>query len=111
VQKRDFSQYAFSLPNNKIPVLLTLRTPLRDLDVNIKRRGPKLTPYERGCIAGARVTGISPREIELAIQHSQGAIQGTITLEILRSNRASLPRRGRPIIHNKQDRRTILRNI
>jgi hypothetical protein len=76
-----------------MPVLSTLRTPLRDLDVNIRCRGPKLTPYERGCIIGARVTGMSPREI---------------TLEILRSNRNSLPRRGRPIVYNKQDRRTML---
>jgi hypothetical protein len=87
-----------------MPVLLTLRTPLRDLNVNIRRRGPKLTPYERGCIIGARVTGMSPREIELAIQYSRGAIRGIITLKILRLNRASLLRRGRPIIYNKRDR-------
>jgi hypothetical protein len=87
-----------------MPVLLTLRTPLRDLNVNIRRRGPKLTPYKRGCIIGARVTGMSPREIELAIQYSRGAIRGIIILKILRSNRASLLRRGRPIIYNKRDR-------
>jgi hypothetical protein len=94
-----------------MPVLLTLRTPLRDLDVNIRRRGPELTPYERGYITGARVTGMSPRGIELAMQHSRGAVQGTIILEILRLNRASLLRRGRPIVYNKRDRRTMLRNI
>jgi hypothetical protein len=94
-----------------MPVLSTLRTPLRDLDVNIRRRGPKLTPYEQGCITGARVTGMSPREIKLVMQYLRSAIRGTITLEILRSNGNSLPRRGRPIVHNKRDRRIMLRNM
>jgi hypothetical protein len=67
VQNHDFSRHAFIILNNKMPVLLTLRTLLRDLDVNIRRRGPKLTPYEQGCITGARVTGMSPREIKLII--------------------------------------------
>ena len=94
-----------------MPVLLILRTPLKDLDVNIRRRGLELTPYERGCIIGARITDMSPREIELVIKHSRGAIRGIIALEILRSNRASLSRRGRLIVYNERDRRIILRNI
>jgi hypothetical protein len=87
-----------------MPVLLTLRTPLKDLDVNLRRRGTKLTPYKRGRILGARVTGMSPREIEVAINYSKYTIAGIITLEILRSNSNSLPRKGRPIVYNKQDR-------
>jgi len=94
-----------------MPVLSTLRTPLRDLDVNIRRRGPELTPYERGRIIGARIGGMSPREIELHMKHSKGAVQGTIALEILRSNGNSLPRKGRPIVYNERDRRSMLRNI
>jgi hypothetical protein len=67
VQNRDFSQHAFIILNNKMPVLLTLRMLLRDLDVNIRRRGPKLTPYKRGYIAGACVAGMLLREIKLII--------------------------------------------
>jgi hypothetical protein len=67
VQNRDFLRHAFIILNNKMLVLSTLRMLLRDLDVNIRRRGPKLTPYKRGYIAGARVAGMSPCEIKLII--------------------------------------------
>jgi hypothetical protein len=87
-----------------MPVLLTLHTPLKDLDVNLRRRGTKLTLYERGRILGARVAGMSPREIEVAINYSKCAIVGTIALKILKSNSNSLPRKGRPIVYNKRDR-------
>jgi hypothetical protein len=94
-----------------MPVLSTLRTPLMALDVNIRRWGSEISPYERGRIEGARIAGLSLREIELQMMHSRGAVRGTIALEILRSNGASLPRKGRPIVYNERDRRTMLRNI
>jgi hypothetical protein len=94
-----------------MPVLLTLRTSLKDLDVNLRCRGTELTPYERGRILGARVAGMSLREIEVAINYSKCAVVGIITLEILRLNGNSLPRKGWPIVYNKRDRRLILRNI
>ena len=87
-----------------MPVLSTLHTPLKDLDVNLRRWGTKLTPYERGRILSARVAGMSPHKIEVAINHFKCAVVGTIALEILRSNGNSLPRKGRPIVYNKQDR-------
>jgi hypothetical protein len=87
-----------------MPVLLILCTLLKDLDVNLRRRGTELTPYERGRILGARVAGMSPREIEVAINYSKCTIVGTITLKILRSNSNSLPRKGRLIVYNKRDR-------
>jgi hypothetical protein len=86
-----------------MPVLSTLRTLLRDLNVNIRRRGPKLTPYKQRYIARAYITNISPREIKLVMQHLQSTIRGIIMLEILRLNRNSLLYKGRPIIYNKQD--------
>jgi hypothetical protein len=84
-----------------MPVLLTLRTLLKDLDVNLRRRGTKLTPYKQGRILGARVTSMSPRKIEVAINYSKCTIAGIITLEILRLNNNSLLRKGRLIIYNE----------
>ena len=83
--------------------MATPRTPLGPIDGNRKRRGPELTPYERGRIEGARIAGLSPREIELSMKHSRGAVRGTLALEILRSNGASMPRKGRPILYNDRD--------
>jgi hypothetical protein len=89
-------------------VLSTLRTLLKDLDVNLKRRSTELTLYERGRIFGARVAGISPREIEVAMNYSKCVIVSTIVLEILRSNSNSLLRKGRLIVYNERDRRSML---
>ena len=94
-----------------MPVLSTLRTPLKDLDINLRRQGTELTPYERGRILSARVAGISPRKIEVAMNYSKCAVASTIALEILRSNGNSLPRKGRPIVYNERDRRSMLQNI
>jgi hypothetical protein len=87
-----------------MPVLSILRTPLKDLDVNLRRRGTELTPYKQGRILGARVTGMSPREIEVAMNYSKCAVAGIIVLEILRSNGNSLLCKGRPIVYNERDR-------
>jgi hypothetical protein len=76
-----------------MPVLLTLRTLLKDLDVNLKRRGTKLTLYEQGRILGVCVASMSPREIEVAINYSKYTIAGIITLKILRLNNNSLLRK------------------
>jgi hypothetical protein len=91
-----------------MPVLLTLYTLLKDLDVNLRRRGIKLTPYKQGRILGAHVAGISLCEIEVAINYSKCTIVGIIILKILRLNSNSLPRKGRLIVYNKQDRRLML---
>ena len=87
------------------------RTPLRDIDGNRRGRGPELTPYERGKIASAVMAGMSPREIELHMKHSRSAVRGTIALEILRTNGAPLPRKGRPKLYNERDNRMMLKNL
>jgi hypothetical protein len=92
-------------------VLSTLRTPLKDLNVNLRHQGTELTPYKQGRILSAHVGGMSPREIELAMNHSKGAIAGIIALKILRSNGNSLPHKGQPVLYNKQDHQSILQNI
>jgi hypothetical protein len=87
------------------------RTPLRQLNGNSIRRGPELTPYKRGRIAGAKIAGMSPQEMELQMKHSRGAVRATLALEILRSNGASMPRPGRPKIYNERDRRMMIKNL
>ena len=87
------------------------RTPLRSINGNRGIRGPELTPYKRGRIVGAFDAGLSPREIELQLNHSRGAVRGAIALSNLKTNGASLPRSGRPLIYNDRDQRTMLRNL
>ena len=77
------------------------RTPLGSIDGNRGGRGPELTPYERGRIEGARIAGMSPREIEVSLGHSRRAVQGTLAVEKLRSNGVSLPRPGQPLVYNE----------
>jgi hypothetical protein len=48
-------------------VLLILYILLRDLDVNIRRPGLKLTSYKRGYIIKAYIINILLREIKLII--------------------------------------------
>ena len=67
------------------------RTPLQSIDSNRAVRGPELTPYKRGHITGAKAASLSPREIKLQLNYSRGAVQGAITLQKLKTNRASLP--------------------
>ena len=45
------------------------------------------------------------------MKHSRSAIRGAIALDILNTNRASLPRPGRPIIYTDRDKRFMLRNL
>ena len=74
-------------------------------------RGPELSPYERGKIIGAKIAGMTPRQIELEMKVSRKAVRGMIALEILRHNGESLPRPGGKIIYHPQDQRAMLRNL
>ncbi|KIM97113.1 hypothetical protein OIDMADRAFT_20442 [Oidiodendron maius Zn] len=94
-----------------MPVLSTLRTPLRSLDTNIRTRGPELSPFDRGQILGARKAGLLVREIEVELNLLRGAIRHTIESNGLRSNGVSLPRQGCPLVYTERDCRSILRNL
>jgi hypothetical protein len=56
------------------------RTPLRDTDGNRRFRGPELSPYQRGEIAGMRRASATVREIELELGHSRGAVRKTLDI-------------------------------
>lgn len=90
--------------------MATPRRPLGPIDGNTVR-GKELSRYERGKIVRARIAGMSPREIELQMKRSRGAVRSALCLEILRTNGASMPRNGRPRIYNERDCRTMLRNL
>jgi hypothetical protein len=87
------------------------RTPLGSIDGNRRGRGPELTPYERGRIKGARIAGMSPREIEVSFGHSCRAVRSTLAVEKSRPNGVSLPRPGQPLVYDERDRRSMLQSL
>ncbi len=84
------------------------RTPLTPVSSN-RPRGPKISPYSRGRIAGLYIAGISQRKIIGITNASRKGVRGSIALKILNTNSASLPRPGHPIIYNPRDKRSMLR--
>ena len=84
------------------------RTPLTPVSGN-RPRGPDISPFSRGRIAGLHIAGISQRKIMGMTDASRKGVRGSIALEILNTNGASLPRPGRPIIYNPRDKRSMLR--
>jgi hypothetical protein len=86
------------------------RTPLGRIDPN-QLRGKDMSPYNRGQVIGAYINGLTQREIKDKYKFSRKAIRGAIALNILNTNRASLPRTGRPKVYNERDRRMMLRNL
>ena len=84
------------------------RTPLTPVSGN-RPRGPEISLYLRGRIASLYIAGISQRKIIGITNASRKGVRGSITLEILNTNGASLPRPGRLIIYDPRDKRSMLR--
>jgi hypothetical protein len=84
------------------------RRPLAPVDGN-RPRGPETDPYTRGKIAGLHIAGLTQRAIMQSTLASRKAVRGSIALEILNTNSASLPRPGRPIIYDPRDKGSMLR--
>ena len=84
------------------------RRPLFPTDGN-RPRGPETDPYTRGKITGLHIAGITQCAIMWHTDASRKAVRGSIALEILNTNGASLPRPGRPIIYDARDKRSMLR--
>jgi hypothetical protein len=87
------------------------RTPLRSIDANSIKRGPDLTPYQRGRISALYDSGLSPREIELQEKQSRGAVRSTLRLQNINTDGTSQPRSGRPSLYDIRDQRMMLRHM
>jgi hypothetical protein len=55
------------------------------------------------------IAGLSQRRIMGMTDASRKGVRGSIALEILNTNGASLPRPGRPILYDPRDKRSMLR--
>jgi hypothetical protein len=87
------------------------RRPLAEREVNLSRRGPELSPYQRGKIVGAHLAGKTPRELELEFNVSRGAIRSTLAQDAQRNDGVSQYRPGRKKIYTQRDRRMMLKNL
>ena len=87
-----------------------LRTPLGPHSGN-SRRGPELTPYQRGKIIGAASLGRTPTQIAEVENWPISTIKSTIELDPERNDGQSKSRSGRPKLYNDRDERSILRQV
>jgi hypothetical protein len=108
--KPRFFALRVSLPSLYHTTMPPQRTPLAELMAN-RPRGPEYSPYTRGKIAGMHIAGLTQRKIMDLTDASRQGVRGSIALEILNTNGASLPRPGRPIIYHPRDRRIMLRTL
>lgn len=86
------------------------RTPLGPRGAN-STRGPNLTPYQRGKIAGAREAGDPPSEINIRQKVHLSTIRYTLKLDKLRVEGKDLTRTARRKSYTNIDERHILRFV
>lgn len=84
------------------------RTPLTPISGN-RRRGPELTPYQRGVIAGQLQAGLGPRQIEKKFGTPESTVRSTQEVAFIRYHGESLPRPGQPKKLSERDRRKLIR--
>lgn len=84
------------------------RTPLRDTNGNRRFRGPELSPYQRGEVAGLRKANKTYREIGEETGLSRPAIRHTLASIQVHNNGLSLPRSGAPVKYDSRSRRRML---
>ena len=86
------------------------RTPLRSTSGN-SRKGPELTPYQRGQISGAKTAGSTPTEISREYELPYSTITSTLKVQDQRTEGASLPRPGRHVCYTPSEERKVLRHV
>ena len=87
-----------------------LRTPLGPRSGNV-RRGPELTPYQRGLIVGAASLGKKPTGIAGQYKLPLETVKSTLRLDLVRNEGQSKPRSGRLKAYSDRDERKILRQV
>ena len=92
-------------------IMAPARTPLGLLNGNSRRRGPELSPNKRGEAFGLIKAGWSEAQAARELRASRQAIRTAKKLADLNTNGESLARSSRPRVYNKQDNRTMLRNL
>ena len=86
------------------------RTALGQISTN-RRRGPDLSPYQRGQIIGFSSTGLSQRKIATQLHLSNGAIQSTLRCQKSRPDGVSAPRPGHPPKFTERETRKMIRCV
>jgi hypothetical protein len=85
------------------------RTPLRNLSAN-SRRGPDLSPFQRGQISGSSTEGAKTASISRKYTLPYSTVASTLNLEHLREDGASQHRSGRPLSYTLAEERRVLRH-
>jgi hypothetical protein len=87
-----------------------LRTPLGPRSRNA-RRGPELTPYQRGLIVGAASLGKKPTRIARQYKLPLETVKSTLRLNLVRNEGQLKPRSGRPKAYSDRGERKILQQV
>ena len=88
----------------------TPRRPLGLISGNITKK-KELTPYERGLVLGAKITGRSEAEISEVFNIPDSTVRDTVTLAAQRKDGHSKPRSGRPKCLSDREERILIRHI
>ena len=86
------------------------RTALGSISGN-SRRGPDLSPFQRGQISGMKTNGATPTQISKRLKFPISTVRSTIGLEHLREDGASQRRSGRPLSYTPAEERRVLRHV
>jgi hypothetical protein len=87
-----------------------LQTPLGPHSGN-ERRGPKLTPYQRGLIVGAAGSGAKPAQLAKQYKLSRDTIKSTLCLNPECKDGESKPQSGQPKAYSDRDECKILQQV
>jgi hypothetical protein len=100
-EKSRFRRPLFSTPYLQLPLMAPQRRPLGTISGN-KIKKQELTPYKRGQIIGAAITGTDNPIIATALNTLESTVQSTLRYDLHRLNGETVRRTGRPRTWNDQ---------